>query len=71
MEEKILDLAVQQGIWAVLFIALLFFVLNENSKRESKYQEIISQLTDKFQCIEEGLNCIKEDVKEVKDKIFK
>lgn len=71
MEEKILDLAVQQGIWAVLFIALLFFVLNENSKRESKYQEIISQLTDKFQCIEEGLNCIKEDIKEVKDKIFK
>lgn len=71
MEDKILDLAVQQGIWAVLFIALLFFVLNENSKRESKYQEIISQLTDKFQCIEEGLNCIKEDVKEVKDKIFK
>ncbi|MBI6873728.1 BhlA/UviB family holin-like peptide [Clostridium aciditolerans] len=71
MEEKILDLAVQQGIWAVLFIALLFFVLNENSKRELKYQEIISQLTDKFQCIEDGLNCIKEDVKEVKDKIFK
>ncbi|MTK11092.1 MAG: bacteriocin [Clostridiaceae bacterium] len=71
MEDKILDLAVQQGIWAVLFIALLFFVLNENSKRESKYQEIISQLTDKFQCIEDGLNCIKDDVKEVKDKIFK
>lgn len=71
MEEKITDLAVQQGIWAVLFVALLFFVLNENSKRESKYQDIISKLTDKFQCIEEGLNCIKEDVKEVKDKIFK
>lgn len=71
MEERILDLAVQQGIWAVLFVTLLFFVLNENSKRESKYQEIISQLTDKFQCIEEGLSCIKEDVKEVKDKIFK
>ncbi|WML35927.1 BhlA/UviB family holin-like peptide [Clostridium sp. OS1-26] len=71
MEDKVLDLAMQQGIWAVLFITLLFFVLNENSKRESKYQEIISQLTDKFQCIEEGLNCIKEDVKEVKDKIFK
>lgn len=61
----------QQGIWAVLFVTLLFFVLNENSKRESKYQEMISQLTDKIQCIEEGLNCIKEDIKEVKDKMFK
>ncbi|MBV7275468.1 BhlA/UviB family holin-like peptide [Clostridium thailandense] len=71
MENKILDLAMQQGIWAVLFVALLFFVLNENSKREAKYQEIISKLTDKFQRIEEGLDCIKEDVKEVKDKIFK
>ncbi|MBI6872073.1 BhlA/UviB family holin-like peptide [Clostridium aciditolerans] len=66
MESKVLDLAMQQGIWAVLF-----FILNENSKRESKYQEIISKLTEKFECIEQGLNGIKDDVKEVKDKIFK
>ncbi|MBI6874596.1 BhlA/UviB family holin-like peptide [Clostridium aciditolerans] len=71
MENKALDLAMQHGIWAVLFVALLFFVLNENSKRESKYQDIISRLTEKFECIEQGLNGIKDDVKEVKDKIFK
>lgn len=71
MEGKVLDLAMQQGIWAVLFVALLFFVLNENSKREGKYQDIISKLTEKFECIEQGLNCIKDDVKEVKEKMFK
>ena len=65
MESKVLDLAMQQGIWAVLFVALLFFVLNENSKRESKYQDIISKLTEKFECIEQELSCIKDDVKEV------
>lgn len=71
MENKVMELAMQQGIWAVLFVALLFFVLNENSKREGKYQDIISKLTEKFECIEQGLNTIKDDVKEVKDKMFK
>ncbi|NMM62377.1 hypothetical protein HBE96_06680 [Clostridium sp. P21] len=71
MENEVFKLALQQGLWAALFVALLFFVLKENSKREEKYQDIISKLTDKFECIEKGLNGIKEDIKEVKDKIFK
>lgn len=67
MENEILKIAVNQGLWAVLFVVLLFFVLNENSKREEKYQDIISKLTDKFNILED----VKKDVEEVKDKIFK
>ncbi len=71
MQQEIFRLAMSQGIWAVLFVALLFYVLKENSAREQKYQEIIQTLTEKFQLIEEGLRALKEDVQDVKECIHR
>lgn len=34
---KILELAIQQGIWAVLYIYLFFRMLKENKERETNY----------------------------------
>lgn len=45
--EKLLELAVQQGIWAVLYLYLFFRMLRENAKREEKYQGMISELNGK------------------------
>ena len=42
----LLDLAVQQGLWAVLYIYLFFRMLQENAARESKYQKMIIYLND-------------------------
>ena len=74
MEQKIVSLASEKGLWALLFVMLLFYILNEQKKRdekaearEGKYQEIINKLTDKFNLIE----AVKEDVKEIKDHIFR
>jgi uncharacterized protein YktB (UPF0637 family) len=74
MENEIFKMAVQQGLWAVLFVALLFYILKEQKKRdekaeerEEKYQDIITRLTDKFNILED----VKKDVAEVKEKIFK
>lgn len=74
MEQKIITLASEKGLWALLFVMLLFYILNEQKKRdekaevrEGKYQEIINKLTDKFNLIE----AVKEDVKEIKDHIFR
>ncbi|PRR77710.1 Bacteriocin UviB precursor [Clostridium liquoris] len=74
MEQNILKMALQQGLWAVLFVVLLFYILKEQEKRDRKagereenYQDIISRLTDKFNILED----VKKDVAEVKDKIFK
>ncbi|WP_368489412.1 BhlA/UviB family holin-like peptide [Clostridium sp. BJN0013] len=74
MENEIFKLAVNQGIWAALFIVLLFYILKKQEQRdkkaegrESKYQDIISKLTDKFNILED----VKKDVAEVKEKIFK
>ena len=44
--EKLLELAVGQGIWAVLYIYLFFRMLSENKAREERYQSIIAQLGD-------------------------
>ena len=48
MEEglsTILELAVSQGIWAVLYIYLFFRMLKENKEREERYQYTIDRLS--------------------------
>ena len=67
MESEVMKYLLGQGVFAVLFGYLLFYVLKENSKREEKYQDIIQNLTRKFGIID----AIKDDVKEIKDKIFR
>lgn len=74
MEEKILELASTQGIWTVLTVALIFYILKNQEKRdlrqedrEKKYQEIISNLTDKLNLVED----VKKDVEEIKEHVFK
>ncbi|KNF08569.1 hypothetical protein CLPU_6c00550 [Gottschalkia purinilytica] len=66
MEQEIIKIALSQGIWAVLFVFMLFYVLRENSNRENNYQEIIKELSEKFNIVED----VKEDVREIKKKIF-
>lgn len=75
MESEILKLAMTQGIFAVLFTSLLFYVLKENARRETlgaeretNYQKIIHEIADRLT----GMVCnMQDDVKEIKEKIFK
>ena len=39
----ILEVALQQGIWAALYIYLFFRMLKENAQREEKYQNMIDE----------------------------
>lgn len=70
MEQEILKLATSQGIWAALFVGLLFYILRKQEdrdkraeQREENYQSIIGDLTNKF-------DIISHDVKEIKNHIF-
>lgn len=67
MESEIIKVALSQGLWAVLFIWLLFYVLKENSKREGELRNIIDKLTDKFNILEN----VQTDVEEIKELIRK
>lgn len=62
METNILKLVVSQGIFAVLFVYLLFYVLKENSKREENYQSIVNELTKTLPNIEEKLDYINNKI---------
>ena len=52
---SIIELALQQGIWAALYIYLFFRMLKENAARESQYQAIIDRLSGN---IEDGIEHI-------------
>ena len=52
---QLLELAVQQGIWAVLYIYLFFRMLRENKEREERYHTMIDRLSGN---IEDGIEKI-------------
>ena len=43
--QTIIEAALQQGIWAALYIYLFFRMLKENAAREEKYQAMIDNLS--------------------------
>lgn len=72
MENELLKLASSQGIWAALSVALIFYILKAQEKRDIKqeereknYQGIIEKLTEKFNIVED----VKKDVEEIKEKL--
>ena len=73
MESTILDAALSQGIWAVLAVFLLVYIVKENEKRDAKqeereknYQKIIEQLTEKFSVLDE----VRTGICEIRNYIF-
>lgn len=67
MWNEIVDLAIKNGLWAVLFLGLFIFVIRDSSNREKKYQQTIKDLTDNLGIVKS----IKEDVDEIKKYVFK
>ena len=67
MWEKIVDLAVTNGIWAVLFLGLLIYLLKDSRAREAKYQDTIKDLNRSLEIVHD----IKEDITEIKRTISK
>ena len=73
METTVMNVAVSQGIWAVLAVFLLIYIVKSNEQRDTKqeereknYQTVIESLTEKFQI----LNQVRSDLKEIKDNLF-
>ena len=73
METTVMNVAVSQGIWAVLAVFLLIYIVKSNEQRDTKqeereknYQTVIVSLTEKFQI----LNQVQSDLKEIKDNLF-
>lgn len=67
MEQEIIKMAFTYGIFGVLFVYLFFYMLKDSKNRETKYQELLDKLTDRFGVVD----AIKIDVDYIKDKISK
>ena len=67
MWNEIVNLAIKNGLWAVLFLGLFIFVIKDSTSREKKYHQIIKDLTSHLGIVKE----IKEDVDEIKNIVFK
>lgn len=70
MESKMMEIAASQGVWAALSVALIYYILRNQEKRDlrqeerdSKYQDIIGSLSDKLNVVEE----VKKDVEDIKN----
>ena len=67
MWDEIVNLAIKNGLWAVLFLGLFIFVIKDSSKREKKYQQTIKDLTSHLGVVKE----IKEDIDDIKNIVYK
>ena len=63
MEAEIIKMAAGQGLFAVLFIALLFYVLRYNEKREERLMVCLERLT-------EDVGEIKSDIEDLKGRVL-
>lgn len=63
MWDNIFNVAISNGIFAALFVALLVYELKDSRKRETKYQNTIENLSSKLSTVDE----IKQDVTEIKE----
>lgn len=55
--QTVIEAALEQGIWAALYIYLFFRMLKENAAREEKYQAMIDPLSTD---IAEGIEDIQD-----------
>lgn len=65
MEElasKVIELVLEQGVWAALYIYLFFRMLKENRDREERYQSTIDQLSTN---ISSGIKDIQDKLEEM------
>ena len=62
MEAEIVKMAASQGLFAVLFVALLFYVLKTNEHREERLMTCLERLT-------EDVGEIRDDIEDLKGKV--
>lgn len=62
MDTELFNFLTSQGIFALLFGYLLFYVLKQNQVREENYQNIIKQLSDTLPEIQNDLEIIKDQI---------
>ena len=72
MWDELFNLAISNGIFAVMFSCLLVYQLKDSSKREKKYQDTVDKLANglnHLNNVEGELKFVREDIEEMKTDI--
>jgi septal ring factor EnvC (AmiA/AmiB activator) len=76
VEESIIQTAAQQGIFAVLFVALFFYQLRESRRqldvaqsREDKLMAFLNDISKQFESLDAKYEKISCDVTEIKSEL--
>lgn len=64
--QNIIEIALQQGIWAGLYIYLFFRMLKQNEEREAQYQATIGILSGNIQS---GIETIQNRLDDLEEKM--
>lgn len=62
MENEIIMMVAKSGVFALLFVVLLFYVLRDSRNRERKYQQTIAKLSEELGIVQN----VHKDVVEIK-----
>ena len=65
MWEKVVELAMSDGLWALLFCVLLIFELKDSRAREKKYQNTITNLSQDLGY----MNTMNESIDDIRGKM--
>ena len=65
MEYEILLMIAKSGVFAILFVMLLFYVLKDSRNREQNYQKVVNSLTKQLGVVMD----IEQDVKDIKTQV--
>jgi len=69
MIDEIMNLAISNGLWAVLFVILFLYQINSSAKRELKYQNVIDKLSTSFgliKNIDQNVKSVTKDLDKIK-----
>jgi len=69
LEQEVIKLAMTQGLWAVLFVALLFYVLRNNEKREERLLGCLEQMGEQYENLSADVKEAKDGIKEVREDV--
>jgi hypothetical protein len=66
-QKKAMDVLIKNGPWAILFTALLVFVMWANNAREMRYLKTIDTLTEQMSV----MDLMQRDIADIKDVVVR
>ena len=69
MDDAIIKAALEQGIWAALFVSLFYYQLKESKHREERLMAFIDDIAQQFKILDSRTSKISCDIDDIKHQL--